>query len=163
MDADAIANVEAALKRACSHPKCISCEAILDAAKQLIPDPAGWIVKKNGDEISLYAIVGPSLHVIRGRCKPSEDALGDEPETDACDYRLIHATDEATFNCKIERTERRDRAPQTLMTWRFTLNREDEGTIEVTSKPDDDQADRHLADSFARALVTEVAHLRRDG
>jgi len=133
---------------------CAGCRAVLDAAERLILEPGVWMVKKDGDQTTLYAVVGPSVHEIRGECKPAPDDP-DQPDTGKCDYRMMRLTGEATFRCEIVRTERRDLPAKTRTNWCFKLNREDE--IEVTSEPDDRKRD--LVEGFAQALVTEISHL----
>jgi hypothetical protein len=151
-----IENVKRALSRACGHPKCIGREAILDTAERLIPEPAAWMVKNDGDQIVVYAIVCRSVHEVRGECKPADEPL-DESETAECDYKMMRLTGEAAFTCKIARTEGPNSPPKTRMSWRFKLNRE--GQIEFTSEHDDEERER--TDGFARALVEGISRLGR--
>jgi hypothetical protein len=56
MDVETVEQIEVALRRECPHERCIGREALVDAAKRIIPPTADWIVKSDGELVQLYAL-----------------------------------------------------------------------------------------------------------
>ncbi len=123
MDIETVEQIEAALRRECPHERCIGREALVDAAKRIIPPTADWIVKTDGELVQLYALSEGTLHRLSAPCHEAAAEDAEQPQRAICEYRVIaRLTGDEVFTCEVERTEPQGDAPaETRTTWTFAL------------------------------------------
>jgi len=166
-----LASVEVELARICTA-ECVARRAIADIARELLPEPTpatGWLVRKEDDEIVLYAVVGRGLHVARGTCENLAFMTEENTEpqvTAAISYQRVPFRHDASFTSTISRKESRDGTDQpanrTTTQWSFNVPGIekpivlDVGTAEETSygKP---EPSREQAEHFATALTSAIS------
>lgn len=162
-------SVETELDRICTA-KCVARHAIADIVRELLPEPTpatGWLVRKEGDEIVLYAVVNHGLHIARGRCENLADRTDqnqDPRATAAISYQRVPFRHDASFTSTISRKESRDGtgepAGTTTTKWSFNVGTEqaielDVGTAEEASL--EPGPSREQAEHFAKALTSAIS------
>ncbi len=147
VDGETVEQIEVALRHVCPHERCVGRDALLDAAKRLIPGTADWIVKSDGGMVELYALSEGSLHRLTSPCVPSEN--GGDADIATCEYRVVaRLTGNETFTCEVERAQDGEGADETRTTWTFAL---DIPVIEY-----DASAHAGHSERFALALVEAI-------
>ncbi len=147
MDGETVEQIEVALRHVCPHERCVGRDALLDAAKRLIPGTADWIVKSDAGMVELYALSEGSLHRLSSPCLPSEE--GDHSEKATCEYRVVaRLTGDESFTCEVERAEDGEGSADTRTTWTFAL---DIPVIEYDASSHAGHSER-----FALALVEAI-------
>jgi hypothetical protein len=150
--------------------ECVARRAIAEIARDLLPQPTpatGWLARKEGSEIVLYAVVGRGLHVARGVCENLAERSNeniDPRATATINYQRVPLRHDASFTSTISieasRLANGQRAEKTTTSWSFDVGmREpivlDVGTAEeMFYKP---EPSRERAEGFAAALASAIS------
>lgn len=146
MDVETVEQIEVALRHECPHERCVGRDALLDAAKRIIPGTADWIAKSDGELVELYALSDGTVHRLSAPCRPLRPG---EVDRSTCEYRVVaRLSGDETFTCEVERAQSGEGSPQTRTTWTFAL---DIPVIEYDANGYAGHAER-----FALALVEAI-------
>jgi len=155
MEAESVKAIEAKLEGLCGHEKCLGRDAMLEAARWVIDEPAGWIIEKDGERLRLYAIIGSTVHSLAADCAPPADPALGEPETARCEYVVLEPLTGGEYvRSGVEVTEGGGNGDpaSAFADWAFELHR----PLEIRYKIG---ADTHAHD-FAVALLAAIVAAR---
>jgi hypothetical protein len=155
MEAESVKAIEAKLTGFCGHEKCLGREAILEAARWVIDEPAGWILEKDGDRLRLYAIIGSTVHSLSADCAAPADPGLEQAETGTCEYVVLEPLTGGEYvRSTVEVTEGGPggNPASAFADWAFELNRPLSVRYQIG-------ADTH-AHGFAVALLAAIVAAR---
>jgi len=146
MEAETVKAIDAKLTSICPHESCTGRDAMVEAARWLIDEPAGWIAELDGQRLRLYAMAGDSVHALAAECA-AQGGPG------SCEYVILEpVTGGEDVRSTIEHTI--DGAePTSTAHWSFQLGRELAFSYELGADG--------AAHGFALALLASINDARR--
>jgi hypothetical protein len=142
-----------ALGRACPNQRCITRAAIEDAIDHgVIPVPKprdAWLVRLEGNNLSLRVVADGSVHTVKGRCEHANAKQSKKALTATVHYKQVPLR-EARAKCDISREEP---GKHTTSSWDLKVGGDDIKFDVGRPANEEERKDGEQAERFAHAVA----------